>query len=178
MTCIPVDKCIRWVDSKSIQLSCKYAEAFLKVQITCFYISHLPPTQPPCSWLTLLGNLVDDDLMTYEHTPPSQWLLQPACNMAQVTGAPGHRSLDAHDSLDSFPFTSLPQLQTLRGSLFFFTYCTPHPTHQGSETVTWSREKPAPIRTWLTALRQDYAARDMISSSYTPFPTETSSSIC
>ena len=89
MRCIPVDKCIRWVDSKSIQLSCKYAEAFLKVQITCFYISHLPPTQPPCSWLTLLGNLVDDDLMTYEHTPPSQRLLQPACTQLRWQGPQG-----------------------------------------------------------------------------------------
>ena len=89
MRCIPVDKCIRWVDSKSIQLSCKYAEAFLKVQITCFYISHLPPTQPPCSWLTLLGNLVDDDLMTYEHTPPSQRLLQPACTRLRWQGPQG-----------------------------------------------------------------------------------------
>ena len=89
MRCIPVDKCIRWIDSKSIQLSCKYAEAFLKVQITCFYISHLPPTQPPCSWLTLLGNLVDDDLMTYEHTPPSQRLLQPACTRLRWQGPQG-----------------------------------------------------------------------------------------
>ena len=86
MRCIPVNKCISWVDSKSIQLSCKYAEAFLKVQITCFYISHLPPTQPSCSWLTLLGNLVDDDLMTYGHTPPSQRLLQPACTQLRWQG--------------------------------------------------------------------------------------------
>ena len=86
MRCIPVNKCISWVDSKSIQLSCKYAEAFLKVQITCFYISHLPPTQPSCSWLTLLGNLVDDDLMTYGHTPPSPRLLQPACTQLRWQG--------------------------------------------------------------------------------------------
>ena len=168
-----MDKCISWVNNKSFQLSCKYTEAFLKVQITCFYISHLPPTQPSCSWLTLSGHLVDDDLITYGHSPPSQQLLEPDCTRLRGQGPQGPAHVEAHHGPDSFfPLTSLGQLQTLRESLFFFTYCTPPPPppNKGSETVTRSRQKTALIWTWLAVLRQGYVTCDMISSIHTPFP--------